>query len=255
MTREQVAAHHAKFWTPRNAVLSIVTDRDPAEVTPLVEQAFGPWKGGDRPKVDVPAAPSPKAAVVRRDIPRAQTNLFVGHAGIERKDPDFVALEAMDNVFGTGAGFTDRLSKAIRDQAGLAYSVHGNVTRSAGIVPGTFVMYAGTEPKDAAKALSMMREQLALLLAAPPSADEVAGAKAAMRGNMVESCATSGGLLGLLRLCERYGLGFDYPRRYLEALEKVTADEILRVAKVHLHPDALVEVIVGPAAEPETPSK
>ena len=192
--------------------------------------------------------PAPKAQVVKIPLERAQTNLFLGHLGIVRSDPDYIALEVMDNVFGVGSGFTDRLSKTIRDQAGLAYTVFGNVTRSASTVPGTFTIYAGTKPEDAEKARTMMHEQLAGLLATPPTPEELAGAKAAMRGGIVMGCESAGNLLGVLYLCERYALGFDYPKRYVEALEKVTAADVTRVAKAHLKPDALVEVLVGPAA-------
>jgi len=250
VTRAQVAAHHAKVWTPRNAALFVVTDLAPADVLALVEGALGGWQGGDAPKLELPALPPRAAATVEVPLPRAQTNVFLGHLGIVRTDPDFVALQVLDNVFGTGAGFTDRLSMAIRDKAGLAYSVFGNVTGSAGVVPGTFRVYAGTKPEDAVRARAMMREQLALLFTSPPTPEELAGAKAALRGAMVSACEGSENLLALLALCERFGLGFDYPRRYLEAVEKVTADDVTRVAKAHLFPDALVEVVVGPAAPP-----
>jgi zinc protease len=250
LTRDQVAAHHAKVWVPRNAALFVVTDLPAADVVALAEAALGGWQGGDAPKVELPALPPRAAATIEVPLERAQTNAFLGHLGITRSDPDYVALEVLDNVFGTGAGFTDRLSKNIRDKAGLAYSVFGNITASAGVVPGTFRIYAGTKPEDSARARAMMREQLGLLFTSPATADELAGAKAALRGAMVSACEGSENLLALLAMCERYGLGFDYPRRYLEAVEKVTADDLQRVAKAHLFPDALVEVVVGPAKPP-----
>jgi zinc protease len=253
LTREQVLAHYARFWTPKNALLAIVSDRDPAEVTAMVGKAFGGWTGGDAPKPAPAAPPAPKAEVLRVDLERAQTNVFVGHLGIVRSDPDYLALEVMDNVFGVGSGFTDRLSKTIRDQAGLAYTVFGSIARSATKVPGTFLMYAGTTPEDAERARQMMLEQLQGLLDRPPTPDELAGAKAAMRGGMVMGCESGSGLLGVLWMCERYALGFDYPKRYVQDLEKVTAEDVSRVARAHLHPDALTQVIVGPAAPPEKP--
>lgn len=247
-TRDDAVAHHARVFTPRNAALFVVTDLAPETVVEAVRRAFGAWEGGDAPVVDLPAPPAPRALLRRIDLPRAQTNTFVGHLGIRRDDPDFVALEVLDNVFGTGAGFTDRLSKEIRDRAGLAYSVFGNIAGSAGVIPGSFRMYAGTKPGDAERARAMMREQLGLLLAAPPSDEEVAGAKAALRGGMISACEGADNLLALLALCERFKLGFDYPRRYLDAVARTTPQDVHRVARAHLHPAALVEVVVGPPA-------
>ena len=115
----------------------------------------------------------------------AQTNQFLGHVGITRTDPDYVALEVMDNVLGTGAGFTDRLSKNIRDEKGLAYTVFGNMTRTAGVVPGRSASTRARSPSDVALALAEMRKEVQGILDRPPTTEELVGAKAALRGGMI----------------------------------------------------------------------
>jgi zinc protease len=233
---------------PRNATLAIVTDLDPDYVVARVEEAFGAWKGGDRPVVDVGPTPELRAARIATPLDRSQTNVILGHLGVIRTDPDYVALEAFDNVLGTGSGFTSRLAKTVRDVNGLAYSVYGSIASTATTQPGYFLMYAATEPKDSAQAMALMREELAAVLGGrPPTAQELAGAKAALRGEMVASCETGAGLLGVLHLCERYALGFDYPHRYLHALESLTVEEVVAAARRHVFPDRLLEVVVGPA--------
>lgn len=249
ITREQIVAHHAKFFVPKNATLAIVTDRPVAEVKALVEKAFGDWTGGEKPTIETPAIPAPAARVMRKAVEAEQANIFVGHVGIERKDKDFAALEVLDNVFGTGAGFTSRLAMNVRDQKGLAYTVWGNITGNAGIRAGTLRIFAGTKPDDWEKALHEMHVELAGMLTRPPTPDELAGAKAAIRGDVVTKCETSSDLAALLLNLERFGLGFDWPRRYLDEIEKVTADDVVRVAKAHLHPDAVVELVVAPKLE------
>jgi len=246
ITREQVVAHHGAFFVPKNALLVVVSDRPTAEIYPLVEKAFGGWTGGEAPKVNPPAPPAPAARAVRIELEKNQSNLFLGHIGIERNDPDFVALQVLDNVFGVGAGFTSRLAMNVRDQKGLAYTVWGSVTSGAGVRPGAFTVFAGTKPSDAAVALAEMRKEVEGILSRPPTADELEDAKAALRGDMVTRCETGADLVGMLTLCARYGLGFDYPKRYLEAVGKVTVDDVMKAAKAHVHPDAMIEVVVGP---------
>jgi zinc protease len=247
ITRERVVAHHAKVFVPKNACLTIVSDRDPAEVTAMAREAFQAWKGGEPPVLVLPAPPKPAARKITLATDKKQTNTFVGHLGVTRKDPDYVALEVMDNVFGTGSGFTDRLSQNIRDQRGLAYTVYGNVSGNAGRVEGTFRMFAGTQPEHAAQALEQMHAELARLFAEPPSALEMEGAKAALRGGLIGRLEAASDVASVLDLCERFGLGFDYPARYLAEVSKTTAEDVVRVAKAHLFPSALVEVVVGPS--------
>jgi zinc protease len=244
--RDDVAAHHAKFWVPRNSVLAMVSDRDPAEMVALAKEAFGGWKDVPAPQVDLPATPAAAAKSVHVDMAREQTNQFIGHLGVVRTHPDYVPLEVMDNVLGTGAGFTDRLSMNVRDVKGLAYSVFGNMTSNSARWPGTLRLYAGTNPKDAASARTEMRRELQGIIDRPPTEEELAGAKSALRGGMINRCETASDVVGVLLLCERFQLGFDYPRRYLTLVEAVTAADVTRVAKAHVRPDALVEVVVGP---------
>ena len=62
----------------------------------------------------------------------AQLQMFLGHVGIRRDDPDYYKLLVMDHVLGTGPGFTDRLSSRLRDREGLAYSVSAAITGVGG---------------------------------------------------------------------------------------------------------------------------
>jgi zinc protease len=246
--RDALVAHHARFFVPGNAILAVVSDLEPARAVALVREAFGTWKGA-APTVALPEAPPPRAEAHRIPLDREQTNVFLGHLGIKRDDPDYAALEVFDNVFGTGAGFTARLSMRIRDEMGLAYTVYGNITSTAARVPGTFRMFAGVDPSNTDKAIAEMRKQLAEALgAAPPTAEELAGAKSALRGDMVFRCETSADLADLLLLCERYGLGFDYPKRYVEQVAAITPEQTVAAARRHIKPDAMIEVVVGPTA-------
>ena len=72
-----------------------------------------------------------------RDPPAAQVHVYIGELGIKRNNPDYHKLLVMDNVLGTGPGFTYRLSATLRDRQGLAYTVTAT-TNSAGMEPGIF---------------------------------------------------------------------------------------------------------------------
>jgi len=246
ITRQQVAAHHARFFVPGNATLVIVSDQPTEAVLPLVQASFGTWAAGRKSALPVMEIPQPSARTVHIATDKEQANIYLGHIGITRRDPDFTALEVMDNVFGTGSGATDRLSKNIRDEKGLVYAVKGSVTSSAGPLPGTFQVFAATNPEDAAKTIAEMRREIGRILSEPPTADELAGAKAALRGATVASMETAADVAAVLHVCERYGLGFDWPKRHLAEIDAVTAEDVIRVAKRHIQPHALVEVVVGP---------
>ena len=144
---------------PERALFSVCGDVDPRLVQRRIERGLAGWKPGRE------LAPSPFQALplgVRSgcfESDRAQVHLFVGHQGIRRGHPDYPALVVMDHVLGTGPGFSNRVSQRLRDRDGLAYTVHADVSSSAGRFPGMFTAYIGTSPEHAERAVAGFLEE------------------------------------------------------------------------------------------------
>ena len=107
ITRADLLQFHNQFFAPNNAILSVVGDFRVDEIVPRIEARFGEWTTR---AVSLPAIPKPVRQRERREkfIPMAaqQSNIYLGHLGIERKNPDFYALQVLDTILGGGAGFT-----------------------------------------------------------------------------------------------------------------------------------------------------
>ena len=87
---DDLAAFHAKYYRPNNAMLTIVGDVTMKELMPKLTKAFGGWEKGDVPATKVPAAPAQGSAQIQL-INRpgsVQTVLQLGNLGIERTNPD-----------------------------------------------------------------------------------------------------------------------------------------------------------------------
>lgn len=83
------------------------------------------------------------------------------------------------------------------------------------------------------------------LAVSPPTA---ADAKAYLTGSFVFGSQTASQMAGLAIGIERYRLGDDHVSRYPALMRAITPLDVSRVAREHLTPDALSEVVVGPAA-------
>jgi zinc protease len=253
LTREDAVRHHTAFYRPRNAVIAVVGDEDAEALADRVRRRFGDW--ADSGPAAKPAIPAPDRPAAPREeekpVESAQAHCLLGHLGIRRADPDFLALRVMDNCLGLGAGFTDRLSRRIRDEMGLAYEVHGSITRSAGVEPGTFSVYVGTRHENRAAALKEVRSLLAHFVAEGPTAEEVNEAKAYLLGSYVFDYETASALVEHLLAVERFGLGLDDLQTYPGRIAAVTREEAARVARKHLHPESLTTVVVGAPPAPK----
>jgi zinc protease len=247
VTREDVAAHHAKWFVPDRAILAVAGDFDPGAMLAAVERRFGSWKPGGAAPPALPAPPA-IAATVRIDVPmegKTQSNVHIGSLAIRRTDPDYAALLVLDHVLGTAPGFSDRLSRDLRDEKGLAYSVWGNATRSAAEEPGTWTGYIACLGDDLPRAVEGILGHMRRIRDEPVSPGELEDAKSYLVGSQVFRYETTEQVAAELVGLQRFGLGFDYPARFPALVGAVTREDVQRVARKYLRPDACAIVVSG----------
>jgi zinc protease len=244
-------AFHRRWYMPQRAIFALCGDVDPQMVRDRFERALGRWKAGrDEP---APAALYPELGVrceaFKAD--RAQVHVFLGHLGIRRSDPDYPALVVMDHVLGTGPGFTNRIARRLRDELGLAYSVSANIHGSAGVHPGTFTAYIGTSPEHVRTAVEGFLAEIRRIQSEAVTSDELELAKNYVTGAFALSFQRASRRASYLISHERHGFAPDHLFRIVRAFEAVSADDVLRVARAHLHPQACCVSAAGPISNQE----
>ena len=225
-----------------------VSDLDPERLIGEIEARLG---GGDE---RLPPPPAPEIQPVARDgveihlVDRpgaAQTELVVGHAGVPRPHPDFLALQVMNSIL--GGKFTSRINLSLRERHGFTYGAQSQFSRRLG--PGPFQVSAAVGSPVAGAAAAEVLAELARIRQEPVAADELADTHSYLIGVFPYSLQTVSGLAHRLDGLAVFGLAPDYYDRFPEAVRAVDAERVLEVARRHLHPEGLVVVAVGPAAE------
>ena len=248
LTAADCKRFHAAAYGPDRTTLVVVGDIDPVELRAKVEKLTAGWKPvkGESPAVTAPPVTTAAAVKIVSDKSASQTHVFIGHLGVKRDDPDFYTLLVLDNVLGTGPGFTDRLSSTLRDRQGLAYTVRAEIAGSASDQPGAFTGYIGTFPdkftwvRDAfLKEIDRIRDEVA-------TDAEVDAAKRYLLGSLPFRLATADDIAGQLLAAERYKLGFDFLDTYRAKVSAVTPAQVQAAARKHLDPKKLAVVAVGP---------
>ena len=187
----------------------------------------------------------PKARRVA--FPGEQVHVLMGHLGIPRKHPDFDALAVADHILGSGPGFTDRLSRVVRDELGLAYSIGGGMTDSADILPGLFRVSVGTGPDEVEQVVAAVLEQISAMHQGDFSDEEVDRARRFLAGSWVFEYQTVEQRAERLMELERWGLGLDEPLRWPgPGLAGHPQAGPGGRARAHIDPEAMVRVEYGP---------
>jgi zinc protease len=255
LTAADCRAFHDKLFMPNNTAVAIVGDFDSEKVIQEVKRLTRDWKKKPLPEVKVPEPAQPRKFTQKIiTLPEAaQLQVYLGHVGIRRTNPDYYKLLVMDNVLGTGSGLTDRLSAELRDRRGLAYTVSATITGSAGEEPGLFTCYIGTRPGNFELVKKLLLKEVERLRKEKPTRQEVEDAQKYLVGNLPFRVTTNEAVAGQLLSIHQYHLGFDYLEAYRKAVLAVTPEEVRQMAAQYLRPQRMVLVAagaIGPEGKP-----
>jgi len=248
ISRSEIERFYRKNYFPGRTVLAVVGDIDKTFIKQRVAELFGSWRGTTDERAAEPGLPQLQSLAKERFVEAAkeQVNVFIGHLGIARVNPDYYALQVMDTILGSSPGFTSRIPRILRDEQGLAYSTFANITGSAGLDPGRFIAYIGTSPENLTRAVAGLRGEISRIVEEGITQSELEIAKAYLTGSFVLKFQRNAAVAEFLIDAETYGLGFDYLVRYPEIIDAITVDDVNRVTRQHIHPDRLTTVVVGP---------
>lgn len=243
ITRQDIIAFHREHMLPNNTIMTVVGDISSGELQALLDRYLGEWKQGERAEFSLPGpVVRAKPEVIRIQKSLTQANVILGHSGIRRDNPDYYAVSVLNYILG-GGGFVSRLMDNIRDNRGLAYSVHS--VFAANKYAGSFEAELQTKNESANTAIGEILREMERIRTEPVSDTELSSAKSYLTGSFPLRMDSNRKIAGFLTAVEFYGLGLDYVDNYRTFIEAVTKDDILRVAKKYLNPDSYVLVVVG----------
>ena len=247
LTLADVQAFYAREYQPSQLILTIVGDVTLEQATALVQTHFGSWKkGASPPRTTKDPSPIKRKTVQLVEKELTQSTIVLGHGGIQRAHPDFYAVTVMNYILGAG-GFSSRLMDSIRDKQGLAYSIMSHF--DARLLPGSFWVNLQTRTEATNQAIAGVLAELKNIREAPVSDQELAEAKSFLIGSFPLRLDSTAKLAQVLAQVEFYGLGFEYFSQYPKWIERVTKEDVQRVAKQYLDPQRYALVVVGNLAK------
>lgn len=241
-------AFHRKVFVPNNAILFAAGDVEIDGLFSRLGEHFGAWERGPVPEPGpLPPDPTPgERRIVIVDRPDlGQVRIMIGHEGLARTDPRRVGASIMNIVIG-GGGFSSRLMKKLRSEAGLTYGVGSGFALRRH--PGPFYVSTFTRVSEVRRALDMTLAELERARSDnPPTETELRDAKALAVGRFSLGLETSSAVLSSLVDLDIYGLPEDSLDTYRSRVRALTTDDSARLARELLHPDRAAIVLVGPA--------
>lgn len=242
VTRDDLAAFARDRFARDNAIVGVVGDVTPEELSRLLDISFGDLAPSADPVEVSDIMPPAKGSltVIRKPIP--QSVVTFGLPGIKRNDPDYYAAYVMNYVLG-GGGFTSRLYQEVREKRGLAYSVYTY------LYPYDYsAVYLGgvaTVNERIGESLDIIRAQISQVAEQGVTADELERAKTFLNGSFPLRLDSNAKIARMLVGIQLNDLGKDYVERRPQLIDAVTLDDVRRVATRLLGSGGLTVVVVG----------
>jgi zinc protease len=251
VTRDDLLSWHQRYVQPNNIVLGVVGDFDSTAMEAKLREAFESWpRGPAAPKLQATfKGPKPGIYFVPKDDVTASTVQMVD-LGTTRDNPDYYAIGVFNEFF--GGGFSSRLFSNIRSKKGLAYNVGGGVGTEFDH-PGILRLFLGTKSKTTAAAIDAFNVELDALKTNPATPEELTKAKESILNSFVFRFDSKEKVLRERMSYEFYGYPADFLEKYRAGIEKVTQQDVARVAHQYIHKDQLAVLVVGKAADFDRP--
>jgi zinc protease len=243
LTQEALVQWHRERYAPQNALLAIAGDVRAQELIPRLEKWFAGWPKNDVKRVwpsNPVAAPSRKAYLVHRPN-SVQTTVALGNIAIERRSPDYVPMVIMNHILGGGS--SGRLFLNLREEKGYTYGVYSNF--SALRYPGPWRAGGNMRTEVTAGALVEFFKEIGRIRDQTVPPEELEDSKRAIAARFALSLEQPTTILGLAVSRVQFRLPNDYWDTYPDQIMAVTAEDVQRVARKYLDPDAMQIVAVG----------
>jgi predicted Zn-dependent peptidase len=235
-----------RIFHPGNLLVSVTGDVEPDEILARLEKAFEGWEAGERN----PDPPKPDhtlstglfhARTTQADLPQG-TTLIVG-PGIQRDDPDAVALRIMNDILG-GGGFTSRVTNRVRSDEGLAYTAITQMQPQV-YYPGLFFGFYQSKNRTVALAAKLVFEEIERIRTEEVTEEELRVAKEAIIEAFPQRFASKRAMLGVFVNDELTGRDPGYWSTYRERVKAVDAAVVKDVAARHLDVDEMGMLVIG----------
>ncbi|HVM73877.1 MAG TPA: pitrilysin family protein [Candidatus Paceibacterota bacterium] len=241
-TRKDFVEYLKRNYTPQNTVVAIAGSFSTSKVLTKIKKEFGHLKSVTPPQfspfVHQQNAPRVKIKEKKTD----QTQLMIGVPSYPYLHKDEYAVEILATIL--GGGMSSRLFLEVREKRGLAYSVHAWTDKYPDT--GYFVVQAGVEHAKLAQTITTVLNELRKIQKSKVGHEELAKAKAYAKGtrtlaletsdSVAEHAATSIINIGKVRKLEET----------LGAIDRVTVDDIMRVAQDLFRTNVLNLAVIGP---------
>ncbi len=246
ITAADLRNYHQTYFRPNVAYLAVVGDISVKQAKKLVEKYFASWEPKEIPEKtfeDPKGLSSNQIDFINRPA-SVQSVINVTHT-IDLKPRTLEAIQAavMNQILGGGA--SARLFMNLREDKGYTYGAYATTQPDRWI--GAFNASTSVRNEVTDSAVAEILVEMNRICSEKVSPEELELAKNARAGAVIRSLENPQTVASYAINTAMYDLPEDFYSTYLQKIESVTTDDVLRVADKYIQPDQAHITVVGKA--------
>jgi len=243
LTHEQVMQYYKTRYVPNNLTFVVAGDVDAEKVRQQLTEFFKAYPEKSLKPLFIPEEPPQLGRrEVHEEFATELTHLSLAWHIPEVTNPDVPALDLLSSILGDGR--SSRLYRRVREEAGLAYRISA-FSYTPGD-PGLFGIDATLDPKKREAAEQLVLRILDEVKQAGVTTEELMKAKKISLSHHLGALTTVRGQASDIGSNWLLTRNLNFSRDYLDAAQKVTLDDIKRVAARYLTNENLTVVSLNP---------
>ncbi|GGC73690.1 hypothetical protein GCM10011387_29060 [Pedobacter quisquiliarum] len=244
ITLEDVKSAYSKYITPSRGYLTFVGDITPAAAKALATKAFGDWKGTTLTLPKLASVKNPtQTEIALIDVPTAvQAEITVTNlVDLPLSSPDYHAVLLANQILGGGSDA--KLFTNLREKHGFTYGAYSST--GSGRFQAKFSANAAVRNEKVDSAVVEFLREINIMRSEKVSAVDLQNAKNLYNGTFALGLENPARMASFALNIMINDLPKDFYRTYLQKINAVTQEDVLRVSKKYFgHDDARV-IIVG----------
>ena len=243
LRQEQVMQYYKSRYVPNNLTFIVVGDVDGEKIRQQLTNYFKDYPEKSLKPVFVPEEPPQLGRrEVHNEFATELSRLSLAWHIPELTHPDVPALDLLAGILGDGR--SSRLYRRVREQAGLAFSVSA-FSYTPGD-PGLLGVDATVDPKKRDDAEKLILQVIDEVKQAGVTAEELMKAQKMALSHHLGALTTMRGQASDIGSNWLLTRNLDFSRDYLSAVQKVTLDDVRRVAAKYLVDQNLTVTSLNP---------
>ncbi len=248
LTSADAKKFYKSAYIPNGSAIAVVGDFNTKEMKAKLTTLFNAWEKGTAlaniANNPIQENKTAKVLLVNKGDAK-ETTFIIGGPGVPRSNPDYVAMEVVNTVF--GGRFTSWLNDELRVNTGLTYGARSNFSRLKNA--GTFGISTFTATKNTEAAIDKALEVLNKLHATGIDEKTLTSAKNYVKGGFPPRYETSGQLAGLLTQMFWYGFDESFINNFQKNVDELTIDKAKQIVAKYYPKNNLQFIMIGKAED------